>query len=287
MNIRKNRLAFGLIFILCSLGGKQLRSTPNTVIFDLNGVVIDTWRLGMANEVSIFKCIGYLFTFKNPGNIKKITFDFLDKLSGKQEVPDDEEPVKADGLNMPKLMMDWKTGKITGKEVIAKANEALDSHKYDNDFSNWLEKDLVRNIINSVFNPEILAKYAYPIPAGVEILKECKKNKNLKLMVLSNYGTDPLKALMEKKELKEQIFDNFEPENILISGELGYMKPSKAIFRLLKDKHGLIPENCVLIDDQKGNVDAAKKAGYHAILVENGNFKKVREELVKLGILDK
>lgn len=257
-----------------------------TVIYDLNGVVFDTARFEMARlEIGIWLCAAYLFQFCNPGNIKARMFAFLDTISGPQVVKTGEELAYADGLPMPELMRQWKTGEKTGLEVIALVEKALGSREYTSFFYNSTEKALIRNIIRATFNPTILASHTYPIPAGVKILEDCAA-KNHELFILSNAAPDMLAAFMAKPE-SDQIFKHFKPENIVISGNIHKLKPSAGTFEYLKSRFDLDPETCVFIDDHQNNTDAAKAAGFNAICIQRGNFARVREELVKMGVLDK
>jgi 2-haloacid dehalogenase len=54
-------------------------------------------------------------------------------------------------------------------------------------------------------------------------------------------------------------------EAIVVSGSERIVKPDPAIFGLLVDRHGLVPERTVLIDDMPANVEAAARLGFRAI----------------------
>jgi 2-haloacid dehalogenase len=52
---------------------------------------------------------------------------------------------------------------------------------------------------------------------------------------------------------------------IVVSGEIGMMKPDARIFRHLTDTHGLAPADCLFIDDSPRNIAGARAAGLNAV----------------------
>jgi 2-haloacid dehalogenase len=54
-------------------------------------------------------------------------------------------------------------------------------------------------------------------------------------------------------------------EEIVVSGEVKLVKPDPAIYQLLLDKAGLRAEECIMVDDSAGNVEASRKLGFTAI----------------------
>ena len=72
-------------------------------------------------------------------------------------------------------------------------------------------------------------------------------------------------------------------EGIVISGEVGLIKPDRRIFELLLDVHAIRAEDAVFIDDLEENVAAARSLGFHAIHFVGPE--RLRSELVGLGLL--
>jgi len=97
-----------------------------------------------------------------------------------------------------------------------------------------------------------------PIPGTVDILKKVKE-KNYPLYGLSNWSIETFPLVRNKYPF----FDWFD--DIIISGEVGLIKPDPAIFNLLLNKTGYSATECVLIDDSRSNIDSAKKLGFVAI----------------------
>lgn len=70
-------------------------------------------------------------------------------------------------------------------------------------------------------------------------------------------------------------------EAIVDSSEVHILKPDKRIFQILLNRLQLKPEECLFIDDEMKNVDAAKKLGFkpvHFAKPETG-IKKIRQIL--------
>ena len=60
------------------------------------------------------------------------------------------------------------------------------------------------------------------------------------------------------------------------------IKPQPEIYDLLIERYQLVPEECVFLDDTLPNVEAARRAGMHAIHFKNRE--QALEELKALGV---
>lgn len=65
----------------------------------------------------------------------------------------------------------------------------------------------------------------------------------------------------------------------IFSYDVKVIKPDPAIYKLLFDKYSLIPSECVFIDDNPANIEAAKKLGMHT--VHFTSFEQAKSELNK------
>lgn len=79
-----------------------------------------------------------------------------------------------------------------------------------------------------------------------------------KVGLLSNIDSATIRRLFPNFE---ELFDAF-----VVSGDIGITKPSIEIFEIAVTKLGLLPEECVMIDDIPDNVEGAKMAGMQALL---------------------
>lgn len=73
-------------------------------------------------------------------------------------------------------------------------------------------------------------------------------------------------------------------EAIVISGEVGVVKPDPRIFALAVERFGIAPERAVFVDDSEANVVAARKVGFHGIHFTTPAA--LRRELATLGLLE-
>lgn len=72
-------------------------------------------------------------------------------------------------------------------------------------------------------------------------------------------------------------------DDVVISAEIGFQKPSKEAFSVLFQKLNLKPEEVVFIDDAPKSLETAGEIGYTPILFE-GNT-KLKKDLRRLGII--
>ena len=109
----------------------------------------------------------------------------------------------------------------------------------------------------------------------VELAKKLRKNGYV-VPLLSNAG--PMTVYFNRKY---GWYDVFSP--IIVSCEVGAMKPQKKIYEIALRKVGVSPRACVFIDDHEECLAAARKFGIHTILFKNS--KQVMSDLRKLGIV--
>ncbi len=99
---------------------------------------------------------------------------------------------------------------------------------------------------------------AGPIPGSVQILEELKQAGH-ELHALTNWSVEKFPIARERYDF----LDHFE--NILVSGEVGLIKPDRRIFQLLLARIGRPAEDCIYIDDNAANAAAADALGFDAI----------------------
>jgi 2-haloacid dehalogenase len=121
--------------------------------------------------------------------------------------------------------------------------------------------------------PEMVAG---AIEQTVEILAELKR-AGREIYALSNWSAETFPHARERF-----VFLNWF-DFIVISGEIGLIKPNRKVFDFLLEKTGRRAEDCVFIDDSPTNVAAAKELGFDAIHFRTP--RQLREELMDRGIL--
>ncbi len=101
------------------------------------------------------------------------------------------------------------------------------------------------------------------------------RQQNYKVAIFSNNTASLRQRLIDKKII------NLVDEAV-ISGEIGFQKPSKEAFNVLFQKLSLRPEEIIFIDDAPKSLEKADEIGYTPVLYQ-GNEKLV-EDLKNLGI---
>ena len=125
--------------------------------------------------------------------------------------------------------------------------------------------------------PEQIHKEWYAISKPhVEYISLLRGLKECDVYLLSNASSEFVRCLIDKHGLMDLFAEVF------ISAEIRLAKPDAAYFRYCLDKIGAKAEECVFIDDNPVNVEAAKKVGITAILFENSA--QIRREFEVLGI---
>ena len=92
------------------------------------------------------------------------------------------------------------------------------------------------------------------------------KNQGYKLFVLSNTAASYYDLAKKGYLPIDEILDGK-----VLSYEVEMVKPDVAIYQYLLDKYGLEAQNCVFLDDIKGNIEAAQSLGMQGIQVLSEN----------------
>ena len=151
---------------------------------------------------------------------------------------------------------DYKTGKINAAEFW---QEFLHESKISENIDE-LEKDSI--------------SYIKEIQGVADIAKSLKQK--YRTAVLSN----TVESWMQKFR---EMFDTESMFDLIISShEIAMCKPNKNFFDYCLEKLGLNAEDCIFIDDQNNNIDAAKNFGFKTIKFENAE--QLKSELKNLGV---
>ncbi len=115
-----------------------------------------------------------------------------------------------------------------------------------------------------------------PIPGSVELLAELR-DRGTPLYGLTNFSAETYPPAFERFEFLRWF------DGILVSGEVGLIKPDPRIFELLIERFAIDPRRAVYIDDVETNVIAARPLGIHGIHFTTPAA--LRAELAELGLL--
>lgn len=113
---------------------------------------------------------------------------------------------------------------------------------------------------------------AGPIQGTVDILQQLKNAGTYGLYGLTNWSTETFPIALAR-------FDFFSLfDGILVSGAERIRKPDPAFYQLLLSRYNLQASECLFIDDNQRNTDAAIKFGISSI-----NFKNPEQLLKELN----
>ena len=97
-----------------------------------------------------------------------------------------------------------------------------------------------------------------PIEATVRLVRQLK-DAGYPLFALSNWSAETFPIARHKYDCL-QLFDA-----IIVSGEVGLIKPDPAIFELAVKRSGVVASECLFIDDHGPNIAVAQQLGMQAI----------------------
>ncbi|MFQ6818789.1 MAG: HAD family hydrolase [Blautia sp.] len=114
-----------------------------------------------------------------------------------------------------------------------------------------------------------------PYPYAETWVKYLKK-QGYRTYVLSNYSDYMLAGTRDRLTFLKDM------DGIIFSCEVKELKPEPAIYKVLLDRYGLNPQECIFIDDTAENCEAARKLGIQAVCFRD--FKQAAAELEALGV---
>lgn len=131
-----------------------------------------------------------------------------------------------------------------------------------------IERDIYRALEDV---GSMVVRYEYAIPWLQEL-----KGKGYRVLYLSNFS--------EKAETDCAHALDFLPymDGGILSYQEKIIKPMPEIYQLLIDRYGLVPEECVFMDDTAVNLEGAEKFGIHTIHFHDRE--QAIGELRKLGV---
>lgn len=104
------------------------------------------------------------------------------------------------------------------------------------------------------------------------LMRELKNSH--KISMISNIsGSDRLKEILSPTHL--EVFDD-----IVLSGEIGIVKPDERIYRIATDNLQVEPEKCIFVDDSERNLLGAEQVGMRTVHYKN--FKQFERDIHKL-----
>jgi putative hydrolase of the HAD superfamily len=259
---------------------------PKALIWDVGGTMMTVDKMAMIKHIGLGDAIAMFFKHGTSciSLMKDTVFDFL-------EVPtycdDPTYPCDPYGKLLPKLMVEWFMGTMTGPEILEKVTAK--SEQYE--FSDKHHERITMRTLRWMFDPEIMANGMKPIRSSAKLLHDCAcvtdedGNCMHSFHILSNWGDlSSFEAMMNKKS-NQCIFKYFYSEHIHVSSVIHDIKPHKSAFQYVLEHDNLKAEDCIFFDDQDDNLRAAEACGMKAIKVTGDNGHKIHKQLKELGVL--
>lgn len=182
--------------------------------------------------------------------IKAVIFDMDGVISDTQKFHSkgESELLKRYGIN---LTPEEITKKYSGVRTSEFFKELLDEKKAKYDIDKLMKEKMDRMI--KLANDKVDA-----IPYSIDLINKLLEN-GFRLAVASASYSEYVKTVLEKLN----VYDKFE---VIISGNLVKRgKPDPESFLLVSDQLKILPENCMVIEDGRSGMIAAKNSGMKCI----------------------
>lgn len=258
---------------------------PSVLLLDLGGIFFDFSVLSYVSEIGYGSILSHVVCdLTVPTDMKTKIFHVVGQAQV-DVVPNLKSTCDKKGRALPYLLCLYQAGRITPQEALKKAMQSHETLIKSGYFVSNREAEVIKKALRAMFTPEIQDKTINPLDDGITLLKELAALKNkdcakkYTLIALSNW--DPHSFALLKKRYPE-VFALFD--DIIISGDIKTIKPNHEAYEFPLKKHNLKPEDCIFIDDQPENINAAKDYGIEqSLLFKNCN--QIRQELDRLGVL--
>ena len=109
----------------------------------------------------------------------------------------------------------------------------------------------------------------------VEILEELR-SAGLPTYAITNFSREKFLIARERFAFLGRF------DGVVVSADVGVLKPDPAIYRHFLREHRLAPEDCVFVDDSQRNVDAAREIGMSGVHFTDA--RTLRSDLRRLGL---
>jgi hypothetical protein len=272
-------LSFSSLLVETLFSKSQVSKAPiKAICWDMD------YTLCQPSQSSLLSALGVgdysLYTTwdgKSSESLKNCVNDIL-SLSQPQNPETQEYAYDCNGQLCSPLIVDLLSGSISAemaqKEALIYIDELNDLHY----FYNEREQRLCRNFILFLFD---VKQFSDSIECSSEIFSILEEFDECTPYILANWDTESFTCLTHQKSLKK-LFSFFNPSQYYISGNCGHTAPSKKFYKSFLKKYDLKPEECLVIDDQKKNIQAAHNCGMHTIHFKNGDFNALRKNIKEI-----
>jgi HAD superfamily hydrolase (TIGR01509 family) len=243
------------------------------ILFELTNVLVKENQMGFSKKVGYGNLASYTLThWKNPGHR---CLDMLEAIS-KHEKQIPHITVTLNKKILPRCLVELQEGKKTSAQTSAEIREAIEVLDTQNYFTSIKEKNLMHTIMKIALDPQFTATLIEPIKPTVQLAHKLKAAGH-SIYIFANTPDELFKAFQKKHPEIISIFDG-----VVVSSDVKAVKPDPIIFDHLIRTHNVNPKDCILIDDRKENLTAAKNRGMQVVAYDKSS--SVMSKLKKCGV---
>ncbi len=261
------------IFTLIAKEAKK--TTPvKAIIFDIHGVLFEEDSMAFAKKVGLGAISSYTLShWKNPVNTCLDVLEHMSKDS--HHTPNRKFTFK--DRQMPHCIVEWQCGRKDYQEVTRTIHSYWDNLNQKKFFKSKKEREITESVVRIALDPATFPEIAKPIQASLKLVRELKK-QGYKLYLAGNMPKEPFEIMLKNHPEIKELFDGMH-----VSSTVGFTTSDSQIFSHIAQQHKLQCHECLVIDDEKGNIADAKKVGMHTVLFTSP--KATEKQLKKIGIL--
>lgn len=256
--------------------------SKNTIIWDLSGTLFRPSSEHLSPTE--LEDASFLFLMwsgkKTASRLDSLVHKLLSNVISQQETDPSQVIRDHTGKEVPEIICSFLAGRLNSLQAKEQALAFYESWAPENIKSE--DQIQVRRMIETFFNPQVIASCVKPIEEAVILFKKTlETGKNV--YILSNWDQDSFALFYEK--YKESIFKDLGREHIVISADTGFVKPQRGIYTWLLATNNLDPHDCLFIDDQEENIAEALKQGIEGIQFKKNALEQIEKALREQTIL--
>lgn len=244
----------------------HIRKNKDRYLLHFHVAVTDVffgWIAGLSDDVRIV----------SPQSVVDAMAVFADKLYRRHE----NKRVKAVILDLGMVLVDFRyrafmddigfdretADFFSDNIILAELWKGLDRGKYtQEECVDLLQKKYPQYRSEIAYFFERIEGIVEEYPDSEKLVKDLK-NMGYEVYILTNYPDHMYRIHSPKWKFLPYT------DGAVVSSFEKMSKPSEAFYRCLLNRYGLTPSECVFLDDNKNNVDAAASIGIHSIVVNH------------------
>ena len=170
------------------------------------------------------------------------------------------------------------SGQVSPHDMYARIKTMLGNATFTND----IEQVAVTTLIDTIFNRDMFLQTLVPLQEGITLLQRIVHHTEHKVYVLSNAPTEWIDIY---RDVYDDVFGVLPADHIISSAQIGSLKPEPAVFEYICKHAQCTPQDIVLIDDTKHNVEGASRLGIQGVHFNYENIEDVLSTLVTQKVI--